>query len=84
MASKTMKQWVVRDKGSFDSLKLEEVPIPEVGENDVLLKMHAVSLNYRDLMVATVNVTPTTTTPESTRLLLSLITPPFTSFYNGN
>ena len=49
-----MRQWVIRDKGSFDSLKLEEASIPEVGENEVLVKMHAVSLNYRDLMMATV------------------------------
>ncbi|OIW33618.1 putative quinone oxidoreductase [Coniochaeta ligniaria NRRL 30616] len=48
-----MRQWVLRGQGSFDCLRLEEAPIPEVGENDVLVKLHAVSLNYRDLMIAT-------------------------------
>ncbi|KAI9656757.1 MAG: hypothetical protein M1821_003396 [Bathelium mastoideum] len=48
-----MKQWVLHGTGSFDCLKLEEAPIPEVGDHEVLVKIHAASLNYRDLMIAT-------------------------------
>ena len=75
MATKSMKQWVVRDKGSFDSLKLEEAPIPKVGEHDVLVKIHAVSLNYRDLMVATVSI--------AHMLLLPLKAPDLTLLQSG-
>ncbi|KAH8658096.1 putative quinone oxidoreductase [Xylariales sp. PMI_506] len=48
-----MRQWTLRGSGSFDCLKLEEAQIPVVGDHDVLVKLHAVSLNYRDLMIAT-------------------------------
>ncbi|TVY20500.1 Zinc-type alcohol dehydrogenase-like protein [Lachnellula arida] len=47
-----MKQWVLRDKSGFGNLLLEEAPLPEIGDFDVLIKVHAVSLNYRDLMIA--------------------------------
>lgn len=49
-----MKQWVLRDKSGFGNLLLEESPLPEIGDFDVLIKVHAVSLNYRDLMIAQV------------------------------
>ena len=50
-----MDQWVLRDTNGFSSLKLEQSDIPEVGESDVLIKFHAASLNYRDLMIAKVH-----------------------------
>ncbi|KAI0887026.1 NAD(P)-binding protein [Annulohypoxylon maeteangense] len=52
MAPSTTKQWVVTgtEKG-FDELQFTEAPIPQVGENEVLVKIHAASLNYRDLMI---------------------------------
>ena len=55
MAPTTTKQWVVsrNDKG-FDGLELSEVQIPEVGENEVLVKLNAAALNYRDLVIAKV------------------------------
>ncbi len=34
----------------LDNLKLETVPLPELGPRDVLVELHAASLNYRDLM----------------------------------
>lgn len=39
---------------AFDFSKIVEAPVdlPSLGPNDVLLKMHACSLNYRDYMVA--------------------------------
>jgi NADPH:quinone reductase-like Zn-dependent oxidoreductase len=36
----------------FDSLKLVDRPQPAIGPGQVLLKMRAFSLNYRDLMIA--------------------------------
>ncbi|KAF9006635.1 hypothetical protein BDQ17DRAFT_1352115 [Cyathus striatus] len=39
--------------GSLDNLKIKEVPVPKPRANDVLVKIHAVSLQYRDLMIAT-------------------------------
>ncbi|KAF2800081.1 alcohol dehydrogenase [Melanomma pulvis-pyrius CBS 109.77] len=52
MAPTTAKQWTVEGKNGFDSLKLnEKAPVPQVGDKDVLVKIHAVSLNYRDLII---------------------------------
>lgn len=36
-----------------DTLVLENDPIPSLGPHDVLLQIHAVSLNWRDIMIAT-------------------------------
>ncbi|KAJ5225241.1 Polyketide synthase enoylreductase [Penicillium chermesinum] len=50
--SPTMKQWVVQGKDKdFDGLSLQEAPIPKVGEYEVLVKLEAASLNYRDLII---------------------------------
>ena len=52
MIPTTTKQWKVTrtDKG-FDGLEFEEAPILKPTENEVLVRFHAVSLNYRDLMI---------------------------------
>lgn len=40
------------DKNSFAGLELvEKVPVPQLGEHDVLVEIEAVSLNYRDLAI---------------------------------
>ncbi|PCH01984.1 Polyketide synthase, enoylreductase [Penicillium occitanis (nom. inval.)] len=52
MAAETMKQWVLHGRNGIDSLSFEETSIPQPGEHEVLIKLHAVSLNYRDLMIA--------------------------------
>lgn len=47
-----MKQWTVLNKDNdFDGLSYGDAPIPKVGDNDVLVKLHAASLNYRDLII---------------------------------
>ena len=47
-----MKQWQITDEWSFDGLKLLDANPPEPRPGEVLLRMKAVSLNYRDhLMV---------------------------------
>ncbi|KAF1955761.1 NAD(P)-binding protein [Byssothecium circinans] len=52
MAPSTIKQWTVEGQNGFESLKLnEKAPLPHVGEKDVLVKFHAASLNYRDLVI---------------------------------
>lgn len=52
MSPTVTKQWRVTgtDK-DFDGLVFEEGPIPQVGENEVLVKLHGASLNYRDLII---------------------------------
>lgn len=48
----TQKQWTVEGKTGFDALKFNEsAPVPEVGEQEVLVRFHAASLNYRDLII---------------------------------
>ncbi|KAE9369863.1 NAD(P)-binding protein [Stipitochalara longipes BDJ] len=51
-APTVVKQCVLRNAGSFDALKLESVHVPQPSDFDVLVKIHAASLNYRDLMIA--------------------------------
>jgi NADPH:quinone reductase-like Zn-dependent oxidoreductase len=46
-----MKAYVIQDKFGIDSLTLTERPDPRPGHGQVLLRMRAWSLNYRDLMV---------------------------------
>ncbi|KAI9042680.1 zinc-dependent alcohol dehydrogenase family protein [Aspergillus affinis] len=48
----TMKQWSVVSKDKdFDGLTYGDAPVPKVGENEVLVKFHGASLNYRDLII---------------------------------
>lgn len=52
MSPSTMKQWVVEDKErDFDGLVYKDADIPKVGEHEVLVKLQAASLNYRDLTI---------------------------------
>jgi len=44
----TMRQYQFEVAGGGYQLALEEVPIPDVGADDVLVRIHAVSLNRRD------------------------------------
>lgn len=47
-----MERWMMKaDATSTDELMLEEVPVPEAGPGEVRVKVQAVSLNARDLMV---------------------------------
>ena len=46
-----MKVFQIQDDWSIDNLTLTERPKPEPGPGQVLLKMKAASLNYRDLVV---------------------------------
>ncbi len=50
MDKKFMKAYEIREFG-IDNLTLTERDMPGVGPNDVLVRLRAVSLNYRDLMV---------------------------------
>ena len=44
----TMKQWIT-DFSGLANLRQEVVPIPEPGKDEVLVKVGAVSLNFRDV-----------------------------------
>ena len=46
-----MKTIELRDSFGIDSLVLADRPIPTPGEGEILLKVNAASLNYRDLLV---------------------------------
>ncbi|PWW80789.1 GroES-like protein [Tuber magnatum] len=49
---KSAAQWVIRHaKTGFDGLELETKGIPSLGPCDVLVKMRAASLNFRDLAI---------------------------------
>lgn len=58
MAPTTTKQWIVAGTDGFDSLKFEEkAQIPQLGDHDVLVHFHYVSLNYRDIIIPKVSST---------------------------
>ncbi|KAJ3500543.1 hypothetical protein NMY22_g19228 [Coprinellus aureogranulatus] len=40
------------DIGTYKDLQKREVPVPQLGPTEVLVKIHAVSLQYRDLAIA--------------------------------
>lgn len=51
------RQWILNSQHGFEtSLEYQEnVPVPladQLGPTDVLVKMHAASLNYRELVIA--------------------------------
>ena len=51
----TGKTWRVASHTGFEGLQLDEkVPIQPIGSYECLVKIEAVSLNFRDLMVAEV------------------------------
>ena len=56
MAASTGKQWTVRPAKEFgDALKFDsQAPVPQPGPNEVVVRMHNASLNYRDLIIAKV------------------------------
>ena len=54
-----MRVWQIPSFG-IDSLELVERPTPQPGPGEVLVKIHAVSLNYRDLMMVKGSLQPQT------------------------
>ncbi|KAL3419816.1 zinc-binding alcohol dehydrogenase [Phlyctema vagabunda] len=49
---KTTKAWTVQGQNGFDSLNFsKDTQIPELTANEVLVKFHSASLNYRDLVI---------------------------------
>ncbi|KAF2689830.1 NAD(P)-binding protein [Lentithecium fluviatile CBS 122367] len=50
-APRRVKRWLTGQDG-LDKLRLDEVECPEPGEDEVLVEVRAVSLNYRDTEVA--------------------------------
>jgi len=48
-----MKRYVIEQEFGIDALKLAESDVPRPGPGEVLVKMKAASLNYRDLLMVT-------------------------------
>jgi NADPH:quinone reductase-like Zn-dependent oxidoreductase len=49
---KTTKAWTIEGQNGFDSLKFnQQAPVSPPGDYEVLVKFHAASLNYRDLII---------------------------------
>lgn len=46
------KQWVITsEEKDLGGLEYVDAEVPKCGENEVLVKLHAASLNYRDLAI---------------------------------
>lgn len=55
MSHQTYTRWTLNGQDGVDSLKCGEVELPaKLGEHDVLVKIYAASLNYRDIVLAKV------------------------------
>lgn len=52
MASKTNSAWTLNEQNGIDSLTPTDIHIPDLGDFDVQVKIHAASLNYRDIVLA--------------------------------
>ncbi|KAL4868987.1 hypothetical protein BDV12DRAFT_208867 [Aspergillus spectabilis] len=53
MSIKTTPTWLLTGQNGTESLEfIQEYPLPELGENDVLVQIHAASLNYREIAIA--------------------------------
>jgi len=52
------QQWVIRGTHGIESLFLEDVNVPDPGDYEIQIKLHAASLNFRDLKVADVSKGP--------------------------
>lgn len=51
--TQTASRWVLNGQQGFQSLELQQdVPIPPLGDSEVLVKIHAASLNYRDVSIS--------------------------------
>lgn len=48
----TNKYYYLKDASGNDALTQAEGPVPKPGRGQVLVRVHAVSLNYRDLIIA--------------------------------
>ncbi|EJD37479.1 NAD(P)-binding protein [Auricularia subglabra TFB-10046 SS5] len=49
----TARQWRISDPPTgFDALRLQEAPVGELGPSDVLVKVKAVSLQFRDMVIS--------------------------------
>ena len=46
-----MKAYQLKEPGSLDGLALVDLPDPKPGPGQILVRVHATSLNYRDLMI---------------------------------
>src|SRR5262245_31537465 len=46
-----MRHWLLTNPGPAASLKLADAPQPAPGPGEVLVRIRACSLNYRDLMI---------------------------------
>lgn len=53
MTRTTTRCWTInsREKG-IDGFAFVSAPVPSLGDHDVLVRMRAASLNYRDLVIA--------------------------------
>ncbi|KAI1766630.1 zinc-binding dehydrogenase [Hypoxylon sp. FL1150] len=49
---KSAHQWNVAGEDGIDTLKYSEQPVPDLGDNEVLVKLHGASINYRDIVIA--------------------------------
>lgn len=49
------KAWVLNSQNGPESLEIrEELPLPALKADEILVKIHGASLNYRELMIAKV------------------------------
>jgi NADPH:quinone reductase-like Zn-dependent oxidoreductase len=54
---KTTKTWTINGTDGLESLKFDEqFPLDELTDHDILIRLHAVPLNYRDVAIPKVRL----------------------------
>jgi NADPH:quinone reductase-like Zn-dependent oxidoreductase len=57
MATKWTNRWVLTSQKGLNSLEFQKgAPVPELGQEDVLVELRAASLNYRELVITKVSL----------------------------
>lgn len=46
--------WILQGQNGVDSLEQTPQKLPELGDHDILVELHAASLNHRDVAIAEV------------------------------
>lgn len=52
MSTETMRRWHLKHKNGFDGLEIQTVEKPRAGRGEILVKVYALSLNWRDGIIA--------------------------------
>src|SRR5688572_25990536 len=57
-SKETMKSHILENSFGIENIHLREQSVPDLADHEIRIRMHAVSLNYRDYLMVTGNYNP--------------------------